>query len=81
MFESDSDVSRDQEGQKKKKKKEELKNTVKAKLEGIKQEPIPVEDEFNPEGFNPYPKECEEEKDHAIGKDYEMKFDFKDPRK
>ena len=37
----------------------------------------PVGDEFNPEGFNPYPKEREEEKDDAIGKDYEKKFDFK----
>ena len=57
-FESDSDVSRDQECQEKKKKG--LKDVEKAKPEEIKQEPekdepILKEDECNPEGFDPYP--------------------------
>ena len=56
-FESDFDVSRDQECQEKKKK--DLKDVEKAKPEEIKQEPeedepILKEDEYNPEGFDPY---------------------------
>ena len=57
-FESDFDVSRDQECQEKKKKG--LKDVEKAKPEEIKQEPeedepILKEDKCNPEGFDPYP--------------------------
>ena len=57
-FESDSDVSRDQECQEKKKK--DLKDVEKAKPEEIKQEPekdepILKEDEYNTEVFDPYP--------------------------
>ena len=78
-FESDSDLSRDQECQEKKKK--ELKDVEKAKPEEIKQEPeedepILEEDEYNPEGFDPYPKDPKEEKDGGIRKDFDMKFDF-----
>ena len=78
-FESDFDVSRDQECQEKKKKG--LKDVEKAKPEEIKQEPekdepILKEDECNPEGFDPYPKDPKEEKDGGIRKDFDMKFDF-----
>ena len=63
-FESDSDVTRDQECQEKKKK--DLKDVEKAKPEEIKQEPEKDEDKKDPE----------EEKDGGIGKDFDMKFDF-----
>ena len=68
-------MSRDQECQEKKKK--ELKDVEKAKLEEPEEdEPILEEDEYNPEGFDPYPKDLKEEKDGGIGKDFDMKFDF-----
>ena len=75
IFESDSDVeprSRRPEEEEKEKGAEEY---YEGQAREVNQEP--VGDEFNPEGFNPYPKEREEEKDDAIGKDYEKKFDFK----
>ena len=51
-------MSRDQECQEKKKK--ELKDVEKAKLkEPEEDEPILGEDEYNPEGFDPYPKASE----------------------
>ena len=52
-------MSRDQECQEKKKK--ELKDVEKAKLEEPEEdEPILEEDEYNPEGFDPYPKDPKE---------------------
>ena len=68
-------MSRDQECQEKKKK--ELKDVEMAKLEEPEEdEPILEEDEYNPEGFDLYPKDPKEEKDGGIRKDFDMKFDF-----
>ena len=39
-------------------------------------EPILEEDEYNPKGFDLYPKDPKEEKDGGIRKDFDMKFDF-----